>query len=78
MTLNLGIQLLFQFQTITFPETNIARFQGTLSIGNTSSNHPFSGAMLVSGRVHPGKINILTTKDGGLVQMIFFLQLGES
>ena len=28
VTLNLGTQLLFQFQTITFPETNIALEKG--------------------------------------------------
>ncbi len=32
----------------------VCTWKGTISIGNTSSNHQFSGAkLLVSGRVHP-------------------------
>ena len=37
--------------SFTLPETNIAPENEAFPTGNQSSNHPFSGAMLVSGRV---------------------------
>ena len=42
----------------TLPETNIAPENGLPKKKNSSSNHPFSGAMLVSGRVRPGFLNV--------------------
>ena len=56
-----------EFRAVTLPETNIlvAPENKPSQKGISSSNHPFSGAMLVSGRVHPGKWRFWTQSYGG-------------
>ena len=49
------IVLFFLISQITLPETNMTPENRPSQKGNWYSNHPFSGAMLFSGRVRPVK-----------------------
>ena len=57
------------FNILTLPETNIAPENRPPSIGKQYSNHPFSGAMLVSGRgMIPYSTLIVELREAGTPQ----------